>query len=250
MIKSECLKSKTPWLIFSLLALFLTIADADPLLAQRSPDKGENTQGKAQEICRKVQNRYEEIKSFSAELTQVLKSSASGDVETRQGKIFFAKPLLIRWETKKPEEELFIVNSAEAWNYIPSEKAAYKYPVSEVMDSKTMLKFLSGQARLTEEFKVKFEALEKGESTAALRLEPREPEPSLVMARAWVDPKSGLLRRIIIQDFFGNENDLTLEDIKINVKMENEIFKFAPPKGVSIIDNTLKDNEPDSRDLR
>jgi outer membrane lipoprotein carrier protein len=192
------------------------------------------------EITKQVQKTYQSITSFAADFRQEMNNASSKEREIRTGKIAFSQPGLIRWETVKPEKELLIVAKDSVWDYFEDEKTAYRYPVEDILNSKTMLKFLSGKANLSEDFFVSEEkdqaAKEQGQ--VKLRLAPKEPEPGLVMAQAWVDTKTFLLRRIILQDFYGNTNDLSLNDIKINAQLPKGTFDFTPPKGVEILDET------------
>ena len=187
-------------------------------------------------VSDKVQKRYQSLTSFSADFTQVLVNSTSKERETRSGSLVFSQPSLIRWETRVPEPELLVVGPDAVWNVFPAEKSAYRYTVDEVLGSKTMLRFLSGKGNLREDFHVQEE---KGapEGQALLKLVPREAEPSLVQAFAWVDLKTDMLARISIEDFYGNTNDVTLSNVKLNPSVAKEQFRYAPPKDYTIFDN-------------
>jgi outer membrane lipoprotein carrier protein len=192
------------------------------------------------EITRQIQKQYQSIASFTADFNQELVNAGSKEHERLSGKIAFSQPGLIRWETVKPEKELLIVARDFVWDYFADENTAYKYPVEDILSSKTMLKFLSGKANLAEDFLVSEEkdSQAKEQGMVKLRLVPKEAEPGLVLAQAWVDGKTFLLRRIILQDFYGNTNDLTLNDIAINAQLPKGAFDFTAPKGVDIQDQT------------
>ncbi len=185
----------------------------------------------------KVQKQYKALSSFSADFVQMLTNATSKETEKRTGSLVFLQPALIRWETKTPEPELLVVGKDAVWNVFPAEKSAYRYAVEDVLGSKTMLRFLSGQGNLREDFHVQ-EQPDAPQGQVKLKLVPREAEPSLVLAYAWVDSSTSLLRRISIEDFYGNVNDLTLENLKQNVSVSKDIFQYTPPQGYSIFDNT------------
>lgn len=188
-------------------------------------------------LADKVQKQYQNLTSFSADFVQVLDNAASKEKDTRSGRLVFAQPSLIRWETEKPEKELLVVGKDAVWNAFPEEKVAYRYSVEEVLGSKTMLRFLSGKGNLREDFHVQQEK-DAPEGQAKLKLVPREAEPSLVLAYAWVDLKSNMLTRIAIEDFYGNINDVTLSNVKLNPSVAKEQFQYAAPKDYGIFDNT------------
>lgn len=195
-----------------------------------------STLAHGEEITRRIQQQYDSLKGFQAEFTQNLTNAASGEVETRRGKIAFMQPSLIRWETAAPEPEILIVGEDAVWNYFSEDGIAIKYPLSQVLNSKTMVRFLSGKARLEEDFAVDNQGMDKG--LVKIRLTPKEPEPSLVLAYIWVDPKSYLIRSVLIVDFYGNGNQVNLPKLELNPKLSKGYFNFTPPPGVEVQDNT------------
>jgi outer membrane lipoprotein carrier protein len=190
------------------------------------------------ELAGRIQKKYAAINAFSAGFSQAIRNAASGDVEQRSGSFVFKKPTLVRWETLKPEKELLIVGKDAVWDYFEEDKEAYRYPVQDVINSKTMLRFLTGKANLTEDFLVgPGKPEEAGPGQAVLQLAPREPEPGLVMAKVWIDLSTDLIARILIQDFYANTNDLTLTNLVVNPKLSDTLFVFTPPKDAKIHDN-------------
>ncbi|MFP4515274.1 MAG: outer membrane lipoprotein chaperone LolA [Desulfovibrionales bacterium] len=186
-------------------------------------------------LTEQIQDRYESIDSFTTEFTQELTNASSREREVRQGQISFKQPRLIRWETTVPEAELLIVGPDTVWNYFPAEESVYTYPVEQIFDSKTMLRFISGRANLEEDFFVESQEMEEG--FQKLKLVPRKPEPNLVLAYLWVDPETALLHQILLVDFFGNGNQLTFDDLELNIDLSEDLFTFSPPQGVEILEN-------------
>jgi len=200
----------------------------------------------AKQLTATIQKRYETMQAFSAAFTQTLTNKASQEKEERSGTIAFKKPHLIRWQTTTPENELLVATEKELWDYFADEQVAYRYNVKDTLDSKTMLKFIAGRARLEEDFHVSRLPDENG--LAKLDLVPIEPEPGLVQAYIWVEPESGLLRRVLLRDFYGNENELRFEDVKLNPSLPADHFTFTPPAEAMIMDN-VGQQDPSSRSL-
>jgi outer membrane lipoprotein carrier protein len=194
--------------------------------------------GPENELVKKIQTTYDGLKAFETKFKQNLKNVGAGDSEERVGTIHFKKPKLIRWETVSPSKELLVVGAKEVWDYFEEDKIAYKYTVESILNSKTMLKFISGQARLDEDFTVTRDKAESAKGVVKLNLAPKDPEPQLVSAAVWVDPNSGLFQRILLQDFYGNQNELRFEETKVNPALADALFTYTPGKGVEIFDNT------------
>lgn len=188
----------------------------------------------AADMAAAIQARYEKTGSFSADFEQTLTHKESGSVEKRQGKLLFKKPLLIRWQTAKPHEETLVVTGKEIWNYLPDEEIAYRYPLTLVQDSRSIIQVITGQAALTKDFDVKSEGKEDG--LAKLRLFPKEPAPQMVEAIIWVEPDTGYIKRANILDFYGNGNEIRFTSFAPDVNVKASEFSFTPPKGIEVED--------------
>lgn len=213
--------------LLTLVVLGLLLAAAAPALAVEPA-----------ELAGRIQKKYASLSSFSAEFSQSIRNAASGDTERRSGSFLFKKPVLVRWETVKPEKELLVVGKDAVWDWFEEDREAYRYSVAEVISSKTMLRFLTGKANLTEDFLVAAgKPGEAGPGQAVLQLAPKEPEPGLVMAKVWVDLSTDMIARVYIQDFYANTNDLTLSGVVANPKLADALFVFTPPKDAKVHDN-------------
>ncbi len=190
----------------------------------------------ANKITDAIQKRYDATQFFQADFQQELTNAASGSVDKRSGRIIFKQPSLVRWDTQKPEKELLIVGQKTVWDYFESEKVVLKYKPTQVFSSKTMIRFLSGKANLKEDFKVEEQGFDNG--LIKLRLIPKEPEPSMVLAYLWVDSKTSMIARVLIVDFYGNGNQMTLQNISTDRRPDASAFEFTVPQGVQVKDNT------------
>lgn len=188
----------------------------------------------ATETADRVQEKYETIESFQAGYIQILTNAATREQEERIGQISFQKPLNVRWESTSPEKELLLIDKETVWNYFPDEKAAYQYETDEILTSRNMIRFISGKARLTQDFKVEDQGMEDG--LHKIKLVPNNPEPDLVLAYIWSDDQ-GMMHRVLLVDFFGNGNELRLKDIELNPVLDEQIFSFEPPDGIDVIEN-------------
>lgn len=192
----------------------------------------------ASDLTDKIQQRYDTLKSFRGFFNQKLTNASSHEVQERLGSISFVRPRFIRWETNSPEQEILVIGKNTVWDYFPEEETAYRYTVEQVLSSKTMLRFLSGEANLKEDFVVEDKGME-GEFKK-LKLTPKEPEPNLVQAQVWVRPGKDLMEKIEIIDFFGNINYLELSGVELDVPIDAKDFTLEPPKGTKVLEGQDK----------
>ena len=191
----------------------------------------------ADDLTDRIQQRYDSLQSFRGFFLQKLTNASSREVQERLGNIAFARPRFIRWETTSPENELLIIGQNTVWEYFPEEETVYRYSVEQVLSSKTMIRFLSGEANLKEDFIV--EDLGTDGEFRHLKIIPMEPEPNLVEGELWVRPGQDMLEKIKLVDFFGNINELELTGIEIDVTVEDKDFILNPPQGTDVIEGMV-----------
>lgn len=196
-------------------------------------------------ITGEMQKKYETMQSFTAEFTQRLLHRESGSEETRKGTLSFQKPLRVRWETKAPHPELLVITDAEVWDYLPDEELAYQYSPDVVHDSRSIIQVITGQTRLDKDFSVESEPDDNG--LAVLRLYPKDPSPQLVEAILWVDKSTRLIKKAQILDFYGNTNEVTLNNLIPDATIKAGTFQFTPPKGITV--ENLKNQAAPERPL-
>lgn len=190
----------------------------------------------ADDLSAEIQKTYDSIKTFSADFTQILTNAASKEQDIRSGKIIFKQPSLLRWESVKPEPELLIVGESIVWDYFPEDELALKYRTKQLFNSKTMIKFISGQAKLEEDFVVENQGEDNG--LIKLKLLPLEPETGMVLAFVWIDPERKMMSKVLVVDFYGNGNEVSMSNIEIDPDVDDSMFQFTPPEGVNVEDNT------------
>lgn len=184
----------------------------------------------------RVLAKYKTISSMRADYTQTLLHKESGSKEIRSGVLSFVKPLLVRMESKKPSDELLLVTKDAIWNVFPEEEIAYKYSLALTQSSGSIVQVITGQASLDKDFFLDNSREENG--LLVLELFPKEPSQSMVELRLWIDPKTDLIKKVRVYDFYGNENELSFSRQETNVSLTPSLFSYTPPKGFAVEDRS------------
>lgn len=183
-----------------------------------------------------VQKRYAGLKTMRAEFTQVLAHQESRATENRAGVLYFAAPLMVRWEIESPIPELLLITPEAIWNTFPDEAMAYKYSADLSDDSGAIVRVITGQSNLEKDFIIENKETKDGVTT--LLLYPQNPTQSMTEAELSVEAKTGVIRRVTIVDFFNNRNTITFTAQKINPELDDALFAFTPAKGMKVEDRT------------
>ena len=185
----------------------------------------------------KMQAAYASMQSFRAEFSQQLLQRESGVVENRKGVLLFQKPLRVRWETAEPHAELLMVTYKEIWNYLPDEELAYRYSRELAEDSRSLIQVVTGQSALSRDFDVESAQSPEDGDLIHLLLYPKDPTTELTEAQLWLDPKTSLIRRAMVMDFYGNTNTIELKNLKPDASVSDKDFRFTPPRGTEVEDH-------------
>jgi outer membrane lipoprotein carrier protein len=167
--------------------------------------------------------------------------SISERIQKGEGKVFFKKKGMMRWDYQSPNQKL-ISNGVTFWYYQPEENQVFVSDVSRVIKEKTPLAFLAGEGDLSREFKIiNFnESVSQKEETFVLELVPKEPNAALSKLTLTVDKKTHYVIQADVFDGLGNVTRTRFVSIKTNVGLSISMFNFTIPPGTEV----LKMEEP------
>ena len=182
-----------------------------------------------------MQKTYSEMTSMRCDFEQTLVHRESGSKTTRSGVLQFKKPLLVHWEVSGKDHEILIITKDDVWNYLPDEEAAYRYNLDVIDDSNSFIKVVTGQVNMREDFEIASEKNTDG--LVEYHLYPFKPTQQLTEAYIWLEPKTGIIKRVRILDFFGNENSIVFKKINLKAGLGDKLFSFSPLQNVDIEDH-------------
>jgi outer membrane lipoprotein carrier protein len=222
------------------LALFLAASPAATVPAKPAdPAKATAPSNEApalRSVLEKMQKRYDQAKDFRAKFTQTYSRAVVGRSTVSTGTLFFKKPGRMRWDYDKPEPRMFLSNGQVLWLYEPTEKQAFKQDLKS-SQLPAALAFLMGKGKLVDEFDVTFAKDEHGRpGDIHLALSPKQPQSAYKSILFVVDPKEFLVRESVLVDSQGNTNHFVFDDLEVNGKVSDALFKWTPPAGVRVVD--------------
>jgi len=219
-----------------LLVGFIFLAEISPSLI---------TDGKASappaselvQIIARMQKRYDQTKDFRANFSQTYSRAVMKRVTVSTGQVVFKKSGRMRWDYLTPEPRMFLANGQVLWLFEPTEKQAFKQDLKS-SQLPAALAFLMGKGKLTDEFEVTLVTGSKHgrPGDIVLSLRPKQPQTTYQSIIFVVNPKDYLVHESILVDAQGNTNHFVFEDLKVNTKVEDALFKWSPPAGIRVID--------------
>lgn len=198
-------------------------------------------------VVEKMQRFYESTRGFDTSFEQ--RSVAGAGIPSRlagtaKGRIRFRKPEgttgpLMRWDYA--DGRIFLVRGNQVLIYDPDTRQAKEYPL-DVQDLSAAVTFMWGRGRLADEFAItRAGRTDLGSAGVALELTPRKKTTTFQRVFLLVDPATGMVKRSVVVQGSGAENQLTFLDPKLQARVDPGDFDPARvfPPGTSITRATI-----------
>jgi outer membrane lipoprotein carrier protein len=189
----------------------------------------------AEDVAAALQAKYDRIRDFSADFTQIYESGVLRRKITEKGKVQVKKPGRMRWDYTQPEKKLFVSDGSTIYLWVPADNQVTRSAVPRQDEATTAVLFLVGKGDLTRDFNVSF-APDAAAGTHALRLDPKLPERDYDWLRIVVDKNSLQIRELTAADRQGGQSTFQFSNFKENVGIDDSSFAFRIPKGADVID--------------
>jgi outer membrane lipoprotein carrier protein len=220
----------------------------------------------AQAVLRALEARYHHARTLKAAFYERYSDAGSAERGSAEsGTVYFSQPGRMRWEYESPEIKLFIVDATNVWFYVPADRTVSRAKVKESSDWRTPLALLTGKSDLSKLCRTieivdstKTPATASANATAensenrptspantVLRCVPKRESAGDQEIREVLlesDPESHLVRLIIRQP--GNlETEFRFANWQENLPIPETMFHFAPPPGVTVVDESALANQ-------
>jgi outer membrane lipoprotein carrier protein len=189
-------------------------------------------------LLRRVGERYAAAHTLSATFRQEIPLQNIGIVRKASGKVYFARPLKMRWDYNGPEAQLFLADGRHFYFRPAGSPQVIRHVVDEKgLGGKIPLLLLFGKGEITALFRVDAADPRKGGEETVLRLSPvGDGAPEVRRIDLVVGAADALIREIHLFDRLGGENHLFLTDVTVNPSLPADLFKFRKPAGASVVD--------------
>ncbi len=198
-------------------------------------------QGSAQSAIRMMQERYEKINDFSADLFHVREFLFSGTSDTTDQKISLLKEDYFKIETA---DLILVTDGVVVKDYSIYER---RITIDEV-DSRSSESFLPKDFLF--EFPKRYipvdyrKSVYKDRTAIILELEPKNPDEELMQhLEVRIDPADSLVKYVKYVDFNENENIYIIDNYYVNTGLTPEDFDILLPDGADIRVIDLRSNK-------
>jgi len=179
----------------------------------------------------RLQRHYQAAKSFSASFEQII-ARPGAPATQRTGIIYYEKPAKLRWEFDKPQPETIVSDGTILYDYDPGLNQVVETPLSQAFRSQVAAAFLLGAGNVRRDFKAAPVAASRRDRLARVLLTPKNGGERL---EAGIDPQTGNIIKLAIEDPMGNKTEMSFSNIRFNQVFKDSQFQFTPPAGADIV---------------
>jgi outer membrane lipoprotein carrier protein len=183
----------------------------------------------AEGLIQRVLERTRRTTSLSADFVQTYRSAALGRELVERGTLKIKRPGRMLWEYQEPEKKTFVSDGKTFYFYVPAERQVIVREQSG--ERGVAVALLSGEAGVLSQFHASAET-EGGKRR--VKLVPKKPDPELERAYLELDADARIVG-IEIWDAQGNNSRFRFDKLRENVLLDDRLFRFSVPKGVTVI---------------
>jgi outer membrane lipoprotein carrier protein len=186
-------------------------------------------------VAEDLDHHYNDLRSLRAGFTETYRGA--GITRTESGTLWLRRPGKMRGEYIEPREKLFVSDGKTAFFYVPGERQARKAPLKKLDDLRSPLRYLLGKTKLKKEFDKLTARAGDQPGSVIIRGVPRNMSDRVAEVSLDVNP-AGEIQRIQIDEVDGSQTEFTFSSMQENVPVEDARFRFQPPAGVELIEDT------------
>ena len=175
-----------------------------------------------------MEDEFFDFETFTASFTQIVVSENDGSASKTTGELFISKPNLILWHVKLPTERIVLIKNKSISIYDPDLNQVLRSDINIFEEAKWIRVFIDRDARSYLE-----SITERSDSSTRIIYK------SLLMdtqLREFVINKEDGKIKCITINLFGEDKFLiTMERVKINLKISDNFFYSLIPADAEVI---------------
>ena len=189
---------------------------------------------KADDIIKKMQKKYKELKSLQADFEREVVWELAGETHKIKGSLYLTADDKYRVET---EEQLVVTDGKTVWTFSHLQNYVLVDFLDKDKGGQLPKDILLQYSNLYDSEYLGEEKMD-GNKVHVLKLKPRDEEELIVSMKVWVDADKLFTRKIEQIDINENINRYVVSNFRENVELSEALFRFEVPKGVEVVDMT------------
>ncbi len=188
------------------------------------------------ESLRKVENRYNNIRTLQLDFEQTISFTAQPSAKrTESGVLFLRKPGRMRWEYRKPAEKLFLSDGKDVYYYSAAAHRVEKSKIKETDDMRAPLAFLIGRLDFQRDFR-EYHIRQEGPNRWVTAIPKSTKAPYKEVQFLLLSDSRIAQLRVLGHD--QSIMDFRFSSEVLNPPIPDTLFLFQAPKGAEFVEIT------------
>jgi outer membrane lipoprotein carrier protein len=171
-------------------------------------------------------------KTATARFEQQVFDRAGKVVERASGTFAFARPGKFRWVYEKPHKQVLVGDGTKLWIHDPDLNQVTVKRIDKAISS-TPAALLAGKDDITA--LVTLRDAGSADGLAWVEASPKAPDTGFERVRLGLSGRN--LAAMELEDQLGGRTMLRFSDLKANVPLPPDTFKFTPPPGADVLED-------------
>jgi|SRR5690606_21758545 outer membrane lipoprotein carrier protein len=185
----------------------------------------------ADQIIKRIQDKYQAIDALKAEFTQTMTTPYSEGSETFSGTVVLQGD---RYRVETGNQTL-VTDGKVTWIYNPADNQVL---INDVVEDETSFSFNDFLFSFDENYtatSVKSELI-GGVKHFRVDLKPRDDDSFFREATLWLRDSDDVVTRLQVLDVNDTQMTFELTNIELNPKLDASTFTFQPPRSAEVVD--------------
>ena len=189
-----------------------------------------NAEEKLPTLLLGVQTQYQKSSGVQAEFTQTTDIKATKQIKRTKGRIWIKRPNKLRWETLEPDPNILVSDGKTFWFYTPPFDKDERGQVIIKKTAQVQTQFLNALLSGSFDFKKGTTSIETRGSSAFLLKPKSGTAGDVIIAQITIDPTQFTITEVVLTHTSGNQTTIKLQQINLNAKLDDKLFKFVPDR--------------------
>jgi outer membrane lipoprotein carrier protein len=205
---------------------------ADPVLSQPGPITGLE----ANRVWEAYANRWKATDDYQARFRQRISVAGTGSELESAGAFWFSKPDLVAWDYQDGPPQKVVGDGSFLWVYQPDLEQAYKVDYETAFGTGGLVSLLAGHEGVSQRYETS--VADAGGGRLRIHLLPLVREAATI--DVIVDSETFDLAAVDVTDASGSVTHMDFDDVRRNVGVDADRFRFTPPAGTDVVTGVLQ----------
>ena len=190
----------------------------------------QSTQSASNDALARLNDFFTKVTTMQANFTQEIRDDKGKLRQTSHGKVALHRPGRFRWEYTNPDKHLIVADGGSVWIYDEDLDQVTVKSMKSTLASAPVGLLLNKQP-VNKQFQV--QQMKSNGRLDWFHLVPHKKDSDFISMDVGIDQNG--IQEMVLQDKFGQETSIHMSNVKLDPKVNDQLFKFKPPAGADII---------------